>query len=557
MDWQAAFTCTGYRRTVLLRQRNLYWQNNCYGKQMGFVFSHRKRCEDIRVYVLSIAIVFIFQFLMFLPQLNAQNISDAVIYLDSTQQVIRGFGAANIRPWRPDMTPDEIQKAFGTGPGEIGFSILRLRVPPSTNEFSLSVPTAQAAHSMGVTITASPWSPPPRMKTNNNVVGGRLIETLYADYAAHLKSFVDYLADNNVPLHSISVQNEPDIQVTYESCDWNASEMVTFVKDHGASVGTKLIAPESYNFNPTIANAILNDSSAAANVDIIGGHIYGGGLAPYPLAAEKGKELWMTEHLVLDTSWAAVLGTGKEINDVMLAGMNAYIWWYLVRFYGPISDGEGHIPKGEVTKRGYVMSHFSRFIRPGYERVYTRPILRSTVSVSAYRDDFRLVIVAVNTGSSPREQKFIIPDRPGAGAIITPYVTTKTKNVSRESDIVMLDGSFTVTLEESSITTFVAEEITTSVDDSTPLPETFKLLQNYPNPFNPTTRIGYSIPANSYISLKVFDLLGQEVATLFEGNRDAGSYIEKFDCTRLASGVYLYRLKTEHFSDTKKLVLMK
>ena len=89
------------------------------------------------------------------------------------------------------------------------------------------------------------------------------------------------------------------------------------------------------------------------------------------------------------------------------------------------------------------------------------------------------------------------------------------------------------------------------------VPETFSLSQNFPNPFNPTTQIKYSVPADGYISLKVFNLLGQDVATLFEGNRLAGDYILTFDGSKLTSGVYLYQLKSNNFLETKKLVLLK
>ncbi|MCI0692606.1 T9SS type A sorting domain-containing protein [candidate division KSB1 bacterium] len=262
----------------------------------------------------------------------------ATIYLDSTQQVIRGFGAANILLWRPDMTAGEIDKAFGAGPGQIGLTILRLRIPPDANSFSVNIRTAQAAYARGVKIIASPWSPPASMKTNNNIVSGRLRESSYAAYAAHLKSFADLMASNGVPLYAISVQNEPDVQVTYESCDWNAAEMLKFVKENAPAIGTDIFVPESFNFNHTISDAILNDSTAASHVAFIGGHIYGGGLRSYPLAESKGKEIWMTEHLDTDTSWTNVLATGKEINDCMNVGMSAYIWWYIVRFYGPIRE---------------------------------------------------------------------------------------------------------------------------------------------------------------------------------------------------------------------------
>ncbi len=372
------------------------------------------------------------------------------IYKDSTQQIIRGIGAANIVGWRPDMTSSQITKAFGTGDGQLGFSILRLRVPYSgTNQdFSLQVPTAKAAHQMGVTIIASPWTPPANMKTNNNIVGGRLKESSYAAYAAHLKSFVDYMGTNSVPIYAVSVQNEPDISVTYESCDWNAAEMTKFVKENGAAIGTKVMAPESFNFNKTISNSILNDPNAAKNVDIICGHLYGGGLESYPLAASKGKELWMTEYLDLDTSWTANLGTGTQIQNCMNAGMNAYVWWYIVRFYGPIHEN------GYITKRGYVMSQFARFVRPGYYKIKSTPPQRNT-NVTAYKGDgSKLVIVASNITSSPMIYSFDIPNT--SINSFSPYITTQIKNCIKGNNIQVVNGRITIILEPSSITTFVS-----------------------------------------------------------------------------------------------------
>ena len=372
----------------------------------------------------------------------------AIIYLDSLRQVISGFGAANILLWRPDMTADERDKAFGAEKGQIGLTILRLRIPPDANSFRVNIPTAQAAHSRGVKIIASPWSPPASMKTNNNIVGGRLREASYAAYAAHLKSFADLMASNNVPLHAISIQNEPDVQVTYESCDWNAAEMLKFVKENAPAIGTNIIVPESFNFNHTISDAILNDSTAASHAAIIGGHIYGGGLRSYPLAETKGKEIWMTEHLDTDTSWTKVLATGKEINDCMNAGMGAYIWWYIVRFYGPIKED------GNVSKRGYVMSQFARFIRPGFTRINASPNPQRNIYVTAYKNGSKVVIVALNAGSSSVDQTFMIRD--GTVAAFMPYVTSSAKNCVQENDITVSSGSFTATLNPSSVTTFVS-----------------------------------------------------------------------------------------------------
>jgi hypothetical protein len=88
-------------------------------------------------------------------------------------------------------------------------------------------------------------------------------------------------------------------------------------------------------------------------------------------------------------------------------------------------------------------------------------------------------------------------------------------------------------------------------------PISFALFQNYPNPFNPRTQIQYSVPVKGYISLKIYNLLGQEIMTLFEGVRQPGNYTATFDAKGLSSGVYLYRLTADHFVETKKLILLK
>ena len=89
------------------------------------------------------------------------------------------------------------------------------------------------------------------------------------------------------------------------------------------------------------------------------------------------------------------------------------------------------------------------------------------------------------------------------------------------------------------------------------IPKEFKLFQNFPNPFNPTTRIKYSVPKNSIVILKVYNLLGEEVTTLFEGFRERGNYTAAFDARGLTSGVYFYRLQSGSFAETKKFVLLR
>ncbi len=90
-------------------------------------------------------------------------------------------------------------------------------------------------------------------------------------------------------------------------------------------------------------------------------------------------------------------------------------------------------------------------------------------------------------------------------------------------------------------------------------PEKFELMQNYPNPFNPTTVISYQLPVNSVVILKVYDILGKEVATLMNGNQNAGSYTYQFSTSQyqLSSGLYFYRLQAGSFSSIKKMQLVK
>jgi hypothetical protein len=89
------------------------------------------------------------------------------------------------------------------------------------------------------------------------------------------------------------------------------------------------------------------------------------------------------------------------------------------------------------------------------------------------------------------------------------------------------------------------------------VPTTYALNQNYPNPFNPATLISYMIPKTSKVSLKVYDLKGQLIETLFDGTQNAGNYILSFDGSKLASGVYFYRLVSDNFSETKKMLMVK
>lgn len=89
------------------------------------------------------------------------------------------------------------------------------------------------------------------------------------------------------------------------------------------------------------------------------------------------------------------------------------------------------------------------------------------------------------------------------------------------------------------------------------VPKKYTLSQNYPNPFNPSTRIKFGVPKSGMVSLKIYDILGRQVATLVNGYRKAGNYRVNFDASALASGIYFYRVVSGNFVKTKKMILMK
>jgi hypothetical protein len=106
--------------------------------------------------------------------------------------------------------------------------------------------------------------------------------------------------------------------------------------------------------------------------------------------------------------------------------------------------------------------------------------------------------------------------------------------------------------------TFTYKTIVTGVtSQSGKEPSTYSLSQNYPNPFNPSTKISWQLPVSSQATLKVYDILGREVATLVNEYRQAGKYETKFNAASLPSGVYFYRIQAGSFVETKKMILLK
>jgi hypothetical protein len=119
-------------------------------------------------------------------------------------------------------------------------------------------------------------------------------------------------------------------------------------------------------------------------------------------------------------------------------------------------------------------------------------------------------------------------------------------------------SGYFIDVDAITIISIINSKITTSTKTlNSDNPRKFELSQNYPNPFNPSTVISYSVPKESRITLKIYNLLGQEVSTLVNTNQKAGTYNVSFDASKLSSGIYFYSLKADGFTNTKKMMLVK
>ncbi len=388
--------------------------------------------------------------------------SDVVVNLASEKQLIRGFGGMNHPIWIGDLTSSQRDTAFGNGQNQLGFSILRIFVDPNPSNWQREVATAQRAIQLGAIVFASPWNPPNDMietfNRNGDTNAKRLRYDKYAAYAQHLNNFVSYMKNNGVDLYAISVQNEPDY--AHDWTWWTPQEMLRFMKENAGSIqGTRVMAPESFSYLKNMSDPILNDPQALANMDILGAHTYGTQFNsfPYPLFKQKGagKELWMTEVYYPNSSssadlWPEALDVAYHIHHNLVdAEFQAYLWWYIRRSYGPMKED------GTISKRGYSMAHYSKFVRPGYVRVDATKNPENNVFTSAYKGDNKAVIVAVNRSASTVSQRFVLQN--GNASTAASWITDATRNLSAGPALSISNGAFTAQLPPRSVTTFVAD----------------------------------------------------------------------------------------------------
>ena len=438
--------------------------------------------------------------------------STVAVSFGTTYQTISGFGGSTA--WLGQM-PSAVATALFSPTNGLNLNILRMRIDPEgsasgggahndpyeTSEWDEEAANGKEAVTANpnAIVFATPWTPPAAWKLNGSsgvaddgetwnqsfnscsegtgYCGGYLDPNHYADYANFLEDFVHFFnTTNGFNLYAISMQNEPEENVTYESCVWTPEEMDTWVGNNAPTItsdpySTKLIMPESDVFNPVDAAATLNDPSAEGQVSIIGGHIYGGPpTAPYSIpAGDTPKQVWMTEFGPLSSAqltFAQALSPyAVDIHDSLVNGdFNAFVWWGLFSYAnGSCATAAGTCGfvdnSGNLTVMGEVMGQYSKFIQPGYVRASATASPTAGVYVSAYTGTVsttrHYVIVAINTNSNVQNINFTLSDATTKISSMTPYQSTSAGGLMPQTAVTVTGGQFNYAMPAQSIVTFV------------------------------------------------------------------------------------------------------
>ncbi len=192
-------------------------------------------------------------------------------------------------------------------------------------------------------------------------------------------------------------------------------------------------------------------------------------------------------------------------------------------------------------------------------KAFRRPEIRTALNLSDenspllqvfFQEEWQRIFGVIDHYSDPRQRATVIREI----WQIRQQITEKTMaqlDTQRKAHWQQLVGA------AADIETILVSSATNGENREDSFPSTFTLSQNYPNPFNPSTQIEYRLPSSQHVTLKVYNLLGQEVATLVDENKVAGLHFAVFDGKNLPTGVYVYRMQAEGFSQSRKFMLLK
>ena len=312
-----------------------------------------------------------------------------------------------------------LTELFGNGINDIGINFLRISIgasdlsstvftyndmptgqtDPTLSNFSLSLDTVDLipvlkqilAINPNIKILGSPWTAPVWMKDNGNSMGGSLQPQYYAAYANYFVKYIQKMQAKGIPIHSITVQNEPQHGGNNPSMVMSATEQANFVKNNlgpafqAAGITTKIIIWDHNCDNPNYPISILNDAAAKTFIDGSAFHLYGGDISALTTVhnAHPDKNLYFTEQWTAangsfdgDLKWHVknvIIGSARNWSKVALE-------WNLANdpSYGPHTTGGCTECKGALTINGasfarnvsyYIVAHASKFVPAGSTRI--------------------------------------------------------------------------------------------------------------------------------------------------------------------------------------------
>lgn len=419
---------------------------------------------------------------------NNNNGQEAAITINEAQQYqpIDGFGfaltggsAQHIIRMSAPARKALLQELFGTGPGAIGVSYIRLSIGASDlNErvFSYNdlpkgeTDTAMTRFDLGpdredvipvmkeilainpkISILASPWSPPAWMKTIYDTRGGRLNPAFYSAYARYFVKYIREMKAAGINIEAVTVQNEPLHPGNNPSILIPAPDMAAFVRDHlgpafaAAQINTKIIVYDHNCDRPDYPVSILNDPQARRYIDGSGFHLYGGKVEAMTDVheAHPDKHIYFTEQMVVDFGKGGVIekermNIASPVSRVMIGATrnwsrNVLLWNlaadpehkpYTDRGGCSICQGAVTIDKDKVSRNlaYYTVAHFSKLVRPGSVRIGSTET-KGLANVAFRTPAGQIVLVVANTGKEARSfsvaykgRRFAATLQPGAVA---------------------------------------------------------------------------------------------------------------------------------------------
>ena len=415
---------------------------------------------------------------------------------NNVHQRIDGFGASSA--YNGSWNTAEADLLFSTNSNityqsatynGIGLSLLRNHIVWANTSSASDTPTTaettimQLAQARGARVWSTPWSPAAGFKGTNDtydantataggIDGGSYLgngnNITNLNYASQLANYVASMKSSGINLYALSVQNEPDANVTtYDACQWTGAQIHDFATNlfnalAAKGVGsTKIMLPESQNWSDphNLAGPAMGDPNVAADVSIIACHNYDGANGPANLVKNNfGKALWETEVTQLGGETSDIANGVYYAQRIFLfmtvAQANAWHYWWII----PSGSETGLMTESAgTTKRMFAVGNYSRFVRPNYFRIDATSTQPSAL-ITAYKDPnasgFAIVVVNTNTATDVNQTFNLVNF---TAASVTPWITSSTLSLAQQTAVNVTNSSFTYTVPAMSVVTFVGQ----------------------------------------------------------------------------------------------------